>query len=284
MKNKIFSMYSRFYRLILSEGIEKACETAVRLGFSAVETFSSTEENVRNAIPDVVAARHAKTVLDQYKLPVVCHSVFANIWNNDKAEKQLMEQVDIAKELGSPYLHHTLLSWLGLPADAPEYTEAIKAAVNVATHVAGYAETLGITCIYEEQGYYLNGVEGFKGFYDEMKKRCKNIGICGDLGNCLFVNELPEKFLAAYIEDIRHIHVKDYLVKKAAISPGIYWNSGKDNTWLRNTMVGSGVVDFEACLKILDEAGYQGAFSLETESPEPFEDGVRQAMQYLSRF
>lgn len=278
------TMYGYFSGIILDAGIEKACETAVSLGYTSVEDINSMVKGVRNAIPDVTAASQAKNVLDQYGLPVVCHSVIADVWNNKNAEKELKEQADIAKELGAPYLHHTLLPWLTLSPDTPNYNDAIRTAVNVAAKVAHYAETLGITCIYEDQGYYVNGVKGFGGFFDEMKKRCENVGVCGDLGNILFVNEAPESFLEDYIKDIRHIHIKDYLRKKDTISPGLFWMRASDNNWLRDTMVGSGVVNFEACIKVLKEAGYQGAFSLELSPPEPFEEGTQQAIQYLKRF
>ena len=104
------------------------------------------------------------------------------------------------------------------------------------------------------------------------------------MGNILYVNEMPEPFLKAFIEDICHVHVKDYLWKKGLVSPGMYWNRGKADSWLRETMVGSGVVDFEACMKILKEAGYEGAFALELNHPEPYEAGVQQAMEYLRRY
>ena len=34
-------------------------------------------------------------------------------------------------------------------------------AADAAARVANYAATLGLTCIYEDQGFYLNGIDGF---------------------------------------------------------------------------------------------------------------------------
>lgn len=297
-----FAIYAGFSRYILENGFDKAAAYAKELDFSAVEMLADKKYN---PVPDVETAKQAKAVFDKYGLKVACHSVCVNLWNDIKThgqgpkqnitvgeittadradEKFLMRQVEVAAALGSPYVHHTLLPWLTLPVDAPEYGEAIETAVEAAVRVADYAATFGITCIYEDQGYYVNGVEGLYGFFSKMKARCKNVGICGDLGNILFVNETPESFLEAYIKDVCHVHIKDYLWKKAKVSPGIYWYHAKDDSWLRDTMIGNGVVDFDACMKLLKDAGYQGYFSLENAHPEPYEDGVKQAMEYLKRF
>ncbi len=286
-----FAAYAGFSRYILENGFEKAAAYAKKLGFSAVEMLADKKYN---PVPDVETARQAKHTFDKYGLRVACHSVCVNLWDSEskhsygfkisKADEQfLLNQVEVAAVLGSPYVHHTLLPWLTLPADAPDYEEAIETVVEAAVRIADYAATFGITCIYEDQGYYVNGIEGFYGFFSKMKARCKNVGICGDLGNILFVNETPEAFLEANMKDVCHVHIKDYLWKKAKVSPGIYWHHAKEYSWLRDTMIGNGVVDFEVCMKLLKDAGYDGYFSLENAHPEPYEVGVQQAMEYLER-
>ena len=279
-----FAMYSGFTELIRQEGIEKACEKAVKMGYTSVEGYGSVGFGGQNAIPDLHAAMKLKNVARQAGLSVACHSIYCNIWENPMVEKELMEQAELACAMGAPYLHHTLLPWVIKTYDAPEEIKAIKEAVLVASGVADYAKTLGVTCIYEDQGCYVNGVNGFGEFWSEMKKRCDNVGICGDFGNVLFVNEKPEEFLEKYIDDICHVHIKDYLWKSADDSPGRYWIQAKDNSWLRGTMIGSGIINFESCMKILKNHGYNGAFALELDHPEPFEDGVYQAMDYLKRY
>ena len=279
-----FSMYYGFTDNVLKMGIEKASEIASQLGFSSVEMFADLVSGETNNIEDVQTAIRARKVLEQYKLPLCCYSVYVNLWRNPDGEKKLIKQVEIAAELGSPYFHHTLLPWLTFSGSRPSYQQALEEIVEVAVRIAAYADSLGVTCIYEDQGYYVNGVEGFRGFWDEMNKHCNNIGICGDLGNILFVNEKPEDFLKAYAQDICHVHIKDYLWKKTDFAPGKYWLRTKDGSWVRDTMIGDGVVDFEACLKLLKRIGYKGYFALENSHPEPYEEGVYQAMEYLQRF
>lgn len=279
-----FSMYTRFSDIIAEKGMEQATEYASKLGFTSVEMYEDVVSGEKYVIPDVAAAIKAKAVLKEKGLSVACYSVYADIWKSEETVNELMQLVEIAAELGSPYFHHTLLPGGGLQGTPSSYEEGIRAAVDAAARIADYAAGFGITCIYEDQGQYVNGVKGFCGFWTEIKKRCRNVGICGDLGNILYVNETPESFLEAFVKDICHIHVKDYLWKKSPVSPGKYWNQGRGDNWLRDTMVGSGVVDFEACMKTLKEAGYHGAFALELGHPEPYEAGVQQAMEYLKRY
>ncbi len=271
---------------VAEKGIEGAAEYAAGLGFSSVELCMSgySESSRRRVLPDVEAAKYARNVLEQAGLSAACHSVFVELYKNEEGEKILMEQAEIAAALGSPFLHHTMLPWLTLPENAPDYEEAIEVVVEVAGRVADYAATLGVKCIYEDQGFYVNGIEGFGGFWKKMKQRSKNVGICVDLGNVLYVRETPQAFLEAFAEDVCHVHVKDLLQKTTEVSPGRYWMRTMNGWWLRNTMVGSGVIDFEACLKILKKADYQGGFALENNHPEPYEEGVYQAMEYLRRY
>ena len=41
--------------------------------------------------------------------------------------------------------------------------------MEAAAEVADYAKPLGVKCIYEDQGLFANGVDGFGAFYRQMK-------------------------------------------------------------------------------------------------------------------
>ena len=280
------AMYSYFDSMLIEKGIEKTAEYAKKLNFSGVELLSSTSTMLQDSIPNATIARKVRKVLDDYDLPMVCYSVGCDTTEHDTVQK-MYKKIDIAKELGSPYVHHTLI--LGSPgkekpANATELNEKIAIAVDAAEKIAKYAESLGIVCIYEDQGYYVNGVKQFGLFYNEIKKRCKNVGVCADFGNIMFMDEKPEDFLTEYAEDVKHVHVKDFLYKKTNVNPGMYWRNIADSTWLRHTMIGHGVINYPACMQILKENGYNGAISLEISHPEPYENGVQQAMEYLRHF
>ena len=276
-----FAMYNGFIENVRDVGIERAAEKALQLGFSSVEVFADLVSGNRNPIDDLTTAANVRKTLDQYGLTVSCYSVYADLWRNPTGESELKRHVRMAAVLGSPYIHHTLLPWLVPPETMPTSEVVIQDVAEAAVRIADYAATMGITCIYEIQGYYVNGVKGFRLFWDKVKSQCDNVGICGDLGNALFVNEKPENFLAEFASDICHVHVKDYQCQRATTSPGRYWTHAIDDIWLRDSVVGNGVVDFRTCLSILKDSGYDGCFALENGHPEPFEEGVHQAMAHL---
>jgi len=279
-----FTMYTGFTRMVGQVGIAKTAEYAANLGFSSVEMLSNGFIKNPGAIPDVASAKEARVILADKGLSVACHSVYINLWQDEAAVRRVMDLVEIAAALGTPYFHHTVLTGDASTKDAPSFDDAMNAAADAAERIANHAETFGITCIYEDQGDYLNGVEGFGAFYREMKRRCRNVGVCGDVGNIMFVDEKPEDFFKAYIEDICHVHIKDYLLKEADSTPGTYWKKAANRKWLRETIVGDGVINIEACMKLLKTAGYKGAFALENSHPEPYDAGVTQAMECLKRF
>lgn len=278
-----FTMYAGFAEMVGEKGIEETAKYVASMGFSSVEILADAVTGAPLTIPDVEAAKEARKVLEKYGLKVACYSVYANACI-EKSLIEILGMVEIAAALGSPYFHHTLLPWINYSDDLPHFDEAIAAAVDAAQRIADHAKQFGITCLYEDQGYFVNGVKGFGKFFRELQSRCENVGVCGDVGNILFVNEKAEDFFAEFAKDIKHVHVKDYLWKEADQAPGVYWLRAAGKSWLRDTMIGDGVVNFEACMKILKEVGYNGPFSLETGHPEPYEVGVKQAMEYLQRY
>ena len=91
-------------------------------------------------------------------------------------------------------------------------------------------------------------------------------------------------FFEAFKDDIKHVHMKDYLWKEGPECPGKYWLPTRGGHWLRPVLTGDGVINLEACMKVLKSIGYDGPLALELDHPEPFEEGVKQAIAHLSRF
>lgn len=278
-----FTFYNGFVEMLKEQGIEAAADYALSLGLTSVEFLEFTDSGYPEAVTTEEEAKHVREVLESKGMRVACYSVGTTVYQNEDAVLGLMRHAEIAAALGSPFLHHTLLLWLTVPENGPTLEEGLKIASDAAIRVAKHAEKLGITCIYEDQGMYVNGVENFGKFYSAVKAECKNVGVCGDVGNILFVDGDPEAFFRAYASEIKHVHIKDYIKKGGEQSPGSIWMPTKGGNWLRDTMIGSGCIDFKACLDVLKEVGYKGPYALELCHPEPFEEGIRQAVEYLSR-
>ena len=276
-----FTMYSGFYGMVAAGGIEKAAEYAKNLGFSSVEFLDFTGV----ARPPVIAtredAKRVRDTLEKYGLSVACYSVYANLWKSERTERDLIDHTRIAAELGSPYLHHTILPWMNIPENLSERQKVFDEVLPSVVRVADAATEVGITCLYEEQGFFVNGVEDYGNFYRAVKKQCGHVGVCGDLGNILFVDENADVFFREFIGEIKHVHVKDYLRQSALQSPGNGWMRTKNGDWLLDTRIGNGVVKIEECIRLLRAAGYQGKFAMELCFTEGYEEAASQAMNYL---
>jgi len=279
-----FTFYTRFNSMAVREGLEATAAYAAEHGFSAVEFLESAGKSDPSVVKNTAMAKEARKILAAKGLHTACWSVGTTVYKAPEAVESLKRQAEIVSELECPFLHHTLLLWLKPFEGMPSFEEGIACAVEAAAEVADYAKPLGVKCIYEDQGLFANGVDGFGAFYKQMKKRCSNVGVCGDMGNSLFVDEGAERFFAAYAEDICHVHVKDYMIRTFAEAPSRNWYPTKGGRWLRETMVGDGNVDVASCMDILQQAGYKGTYALELSHPEPFEEGVKQAMDCLRRW
>lgn len=286
----LFSMYSGFFALVRKYGIEQAAKTAAALGFSSVELFDKAgKESFSPTFPNVQAAARAREVLHQHGLSVSCYSVAttlvapdSTLQKNAKAIDELKAYADMTAALGAPYLHHTLVLKMPLPTDAPRFDEILEPVAEAAAEVAHYCEGLGLTCLYEDQGMYFNGVEKFGRFFAKMQKRCPNVGVCGDMGNTLFVDESPVPFFRAFAPHIKHVHVKDYrmIVDQQSNTASL---CSKGGTLLKDTVIGQGEIDIPGCLQILREHNYKGAFALEDPFCENYADSARAAFSLVEK-
>lgn len=277
-----YTFYTNFIEMLARDGAEKTAAYARELGFSSVEVLESAGEDHPRTVPDVKTAKEVRQVFEAYGLHVACYSVGCDVYRNPSAEDVLVRHAAVASALGCPFLHHTLKTGLALKKDSPAADEVLTDITAAAIRVADRAADYGITCLYEDQGMYANGIDNFGRFYREVRRMAANTGVCGDFGNILFVDEEPAAFLAAFAADIRHVHVKDYLRKTFdGQVPDGGWYPTLKGQYLRDTTVGAGVIDIPACMKVLHDVGYQGAYALELCHPEPFAYGVSVAMRYL---
>lgn len=275
-----YTLYTTFHTMVEEKGIEATAEYACSFGFSSVELFSMAKGRCA-AVPDVKAAKEMRRVLDSYGLSMACSSVFYDA--ESETLDDIREKIEIAAVLGAPYLHHTLLPEAPKEGTHEEFLRRIAVAVDAAELIAREAKKYGICCIYEDQGRAVNGVEGFGAFFRKIKERADNVGVCADLGNILYVNEPPQPFLRAFAEDIKHVHIKDYLARPATEGAAPGWRLTKDGSYLKDTLVGQGIIDLKECLSIIKASGYTGAYALELCHEESIDLGIRTAMDTVDR-
>ncbi len=260
------SSYNQFNYDLVKFGIDYACEHARAVGFDAVEFLAGD-----GSLPVRFPAEDVKAALKRNGLTVSCFSAFADLVNGSY---DLIPIIDYASELGSPYFHHTVLPELRVPS---VYDDVFDTAVKKATEIARYAEGKGITVLYEPQGLCFNGVSGLGKFAESIRKNI-SIGICGDIGNSLFVDEEPSGVMSAFAKDIKHSHLKDFFYSDSEIvSPPQY--RSKAGKHLCDAKLFEGDIDIAACLKVIKESGYDSFFSLEFTASD---EETKETMKKLS--
>ena len=170
-----------------------------------------------------------------------------------------MRLAEAAAEIGSPYLHHTLVMTSDVKTP---YREVLDRVAEPAVRIAQYAQSLGVRVLYEPQGFYFNGNDGFRGLYRRVKAECPTVGVCTDIGNPMFVDEDPLLFVKEFAEETCHVHIKDY--KVSASAP----DCSRGGRGLDPVLLGTGEVHAAECLSALAAAGYTGYFGVEDDGDE----------------
>jgi len=245
--------YSGFYRDCKYVGLEYAAQHSRALGLDAVEflNFVLMDEYSPS---EKYSVGETKKILDTYGLEVSCYSVCVDLLPENARTVDLMRrQIEFAAGLSSPRVHHTLIPGLDVGSMTASYEEAMERVYPRAVAIADACREYGIECLYEPQGLYFNGVRGLGRFYERIKRDCPNVGICGDVGNGLFVDHSAAEIYGAFENEIRHVHLKDAVLTK------------KPGTWGTEVPWGDGEVDAPRFLTELKAAGYKGNFAIERE-------------------
>ena len=223
--------------------------------------------------PDLQVARDLKAYADSKGISFPCVSVGLNLVDDDRKEaiETVKRYADVAKILGSPYLHHTIALNFSEPQKIADNFEVYyQRGIVAVRETFDYAATLGIRTIYEDQGFLFNGCENFSRFLQDVDR---NVGIVADFGNIQFVDEHVETFIAKFADRIVHVHAKDYIVTDGTsreILPDEY--ASKGGNYLRGCLIGEGSVHTNDAFRALQAIGYHGFVALEGDPIGPDEE------------
>lgn len=223
--------------------------------------------------PDLQVARDLKAYADSKGISFPCVSVGLSLVDDDQEEaiETVKRYADIAKILGSPYLHHTIALNFSEPQKIADNFEVYyQRGIAAVREIFDYAATLGIRTIYEDQGFLFNGCKNFSRFLQDV---ARNVGVVADFGNIQFVDEHVEDFISKFSDRIVHVHAKDYIVTDGTsreIRSGEYTSKG--GNFLRGCLIGEGSVHTEDAFKALQAIGYKGFVALEGDPIGPDEE------------
>ena len=255
-------------------------------GITQLETLNVLDLST----PDLEFAQELKAYASEKGITFPCVSVGISLVDDDRSEaiETLKRYADVAKILGSPYLHHTIALNFSEPQFIADHFELFyQRGLEAVREVFDYAATLGIRTIYEDQGFLFNGRETFTRFLSEVDR---NVGVVADFGNIQFVDEDVEDFIPAFSDRIVHVHVKDYLVTPGGSRnphPDEYTSRG--GNYLQGCLVGTGSVNTGAAFAALRAIGYKGPLALEGDPIGPDEEtafckNLETITRYIDRY
>ncbi len=258
----------------------QAIDYVAALGAAGIEPYPMAELQT----PSLPAARRIGDYAREKGLELPCFSTAAQL-TGEKAPaeiERLCRYADVCAEMGISYLHHTLIPALE-PAGVPrDMDAAIDEAAGNARAVFDYAQSVNVQCIYEDQGYCVNGVRRFEHFLRALDRPA---GVVADLGNILFAGERAQDFAGRFAPLVRHVHVKDYLFKDGrADSPGDGWYKTLGGDYLRGTVIGHGVIPFRRVMAQLLDAGYDGWYSMEYDGLEDMKTAHALGLRNMRRY
>lgn len=258
----------------------QAVDYVASLGVAGIEPYPMAELKT----PDRAAARRVADYAREKGLHMPCFSTAAHM-TGEKAPSEierLCGYADVCAEMGVAYLHHTLIPKLE-PAGVPrDMDAAIDEAAENARVVFDYAQSVGVQCVYEDQGYCVNGIRRFEYFLHALDRPA---GVVADLGNILFVGERAQDFVGRFAPFVRHVHVKDYLFKDGRMDyPGDRWFKARGGDYLRGTVIGHGVIPFRRVMAQLIEAGYDGWYSMEYDGLEDIKTAHMLGLDNMRRY
>ena len=255
---------------------------AAEHGISHLETLNILDLST----PDLQVAKELKAYADSKGITFPCVSVGINLVGSSRASAMadLKQYAQIAKILGSPYLHHTIALTFSDPQKIADNFELYYSrGLEAVREIFDYAAELGIRTIYEDQGFLFNGKEMFTRFLKDVDR---NVGVVADFGNIQFVDEDVEEFIPAFSDRIVHVHTKDYIVtpgNSRPIEDGEYTSKG--GNYLRGCLIGEGSVHTDAAFRALQAMGYQGFVALEGDPIGPDEEAsFRQNLKTVTRY
>lgn len=235
-------------------------DVAGEYGLTAVEGFSCLEFE----IPDEDTAMRIREYADSKNIIFPCFSVFTKLASSRDNIDKLKKYVRIAKIMGSPYLHHTIVGEYQNSKEVLPYKEEFfRTGVEAVREIYDYAESIGIRTIYEEQGYIFNGIKNFGEFLETVDRA---VGVVADFGNIYESGDDLIDFLKAFAHKVVHVHLKDVI-----LSDSNYDGKGFDSIsgkYMYEAEFGKGIVNLKDAIGILKSVGYDGYYGLEFSASE----------------
>jgi sugar phosphate isomerase/epimerase len=221
-------------------------------------------------------------------MPVLNYTIGANFltapgsWQAEV--ERLRGELQIARILGASGMRHDATG--GFPREhqgARGFDDALPTLVKGCRAVTEIAADMGIRTMVENHGFFCQDSDRVEKLANGVSH--PNFGLLVDLGNFLCADDDPARAVGRVAAHAFHVHAKDFHVKPGtAPDPGAGWFRSRAGNFLRGAIIGHGDVPVVQCLRVLKNAGYAGALSIEFEGMEDPMTGISVGRENLVRY
>ena len=222
-----------------------------------------------------------RTLLQRHGLELACYIVATGFVTLDEtayaqAIDKAKHEIDRAARLGCK----TVMIVPGDPKPDISYDKGRERIASGLQTCALYAQKLGITVTNENYGMAVE----FRGRIRHMQEFLQTAPACRltyDGGNFLLGGEDPLEALDTLYDDVRHVHLKDWVVVDE--TEGRFPVPDQPGRFYKSAIVGEGVMPTAATVRAFKERGYRGYLSIEHGDGIPGKEGLSKAFHTLKR-
>ncbi len=194
--------------------------------------------------------------------------------------EQVKREVDVAAALGVRSMRHDVTRG-PKEGDKRTFTQVLAVVAPAVRAVTEYAKTLGVKTSVENHGFYLQTAARVEALVKAVKNT--NFGVTLDMGNFMCLDQDPVEGVKRLAKYAVMVHAKDFHVRSKKETPPTGWFATPTTIALRGAIVGHGVIDVPAQIRLLKRAKYDHFLSLEFEGMEEPTEGITLGLDYLRK-
>lgn len=198
--------------------------------------------------------------------------------------ERLKGEVDIAQLLGVKLMRHDTAYGMDKETRSQRgFNDILPRIVEGCRAVTQYAKTKGIRTMTENHGLFCQDSERVERIINGVAD--DNFGWLADVGNFMCADENPVTAVGRLAPYVFHVHCKDFHFKSgsgAVPQNGFFKTRG--GNFLRGAIIGHGDVPVLQCMRILNDAGYEGFYTVEFEGMEDAKTGVAYGLNTLKYY
>ena len=246
--------------------IEEIVRNAKAMGFDGVELRGAAGEHIGPDEP-IQERRRMRALFRSAGLDIAAIMGYSNFTIDDPAKREqsievAIKFIDVARDIGCPVLR----VFGGVLSEQLDWKGNLERVASGLKRVVPHAERKAVKIALETHDAWQKG-EQLRAVIDAVGSPA--LGACWDVGNSFFAEPL-EKTCAAIAGRIYHVHFKD---------------AARGGEGVKSKLPGTGEVDLEKALRLLQQAGYGGYLSFEWEKKwEPSLDEPEVAFPHYVRF